>query len=208
MLHLRLRRARIYAGEPRLAGWRQRAGPHRVDVRRADRDRERMLKGFGGFGLCRLDTLVRVAAPASDAAIVQVMRRPAVQGPVPVRGSRRKSNRRPRLRPPRNSPRRSCRSKPRAMPSPRCALDDKKVVPLRSGQPPRVSPAGLARSERQAFREIARALGARVEGDEEDASRAESAVSAKLPADGGEATAEAADQASHETGGACRSRWG
>ena len=164
-------------------------------------DRERSVKGFRGFGLCRLDTLVPVAAPASDAAIVPGDEAASGAGSGSLSAE-----------PAEIEPQAPASPAPQfastvvsfeaARNASRDAPDDKKVVPLRSGQPPRVSPAGLSRSERQAFREIARALGARVEGDEEDASRAESAVSAKLPADGSEATAEAADQASHETGGA------
>ena len=83
----------------------------------------------------------------------------------------------------------------------RHAPDDKKVVPLRGGQPPRVSPAGLSRSERQAFREIARALGARVEGDEEDASERNPLYRRSRRLDAGEATAEALTKRPSRDGG-------
>ena len=63
--------------------------------------------------------------------------------------------------------------------SARAQMGDQKVVPLRAATPsarPALSDEGrgLSRSERQAFREIARALGARVEGDEEGEARSRS----------------------------------
>jgi PAS domain S-box-containing protein len=60
-------------------------------------------------------------------------------------------------------------------------LASSKVVQLRgpaiSGPP---APTGLSRSERHAFREIARALGARIEGDESEASRPATAAEPPL----------------------------
>ncbi|MCZ8105576.1 MAG: ATP-binding protein [Burkholderiales bacterium] len=69
--------------------------------------------------------------------------------------------------------------------SARAQMGDQKVVPLRAATPsarPALSDEGrgLSRSERHAFREIARALGARVEGDEEG----EAASAAKTTAPG------------------------
>ncbi len=169
-------------------------------------DRERNVKGFRGFGLCRLDMLVPVAPAASAAAEI---------APIQETASEAETSPEPAASHEAAAP--SQEPTPAALPPPvastvvsfeaarnatRQASDDKKVVPLRSGQPPRVSPAGLSRSERQAFREIARALGARVEGDEEEPARAEQAVPADLPVVSGEGGAAAANHLHVEAAGA------
>ncbi len=72
--------------------------------------------------------------------------------------------------------------------SARAQMGDQKVVPLRAATPsvrplPQEEGRGLSRSERHAFREIARALGARIEGDEEgDGEPAAKGAAAKAPA--------------------------
>ncbi|MHB2165770.1 PAS domain-containing sensor histidine kinase [Alsobacter sp. R-9] len=167
--------------------WRLASGGHAVPVSLSGVPTvvDRVVTGFRGFGLVRLAGLVVLDAgialdahsepPPVQTEVPQPAEGPAADEPAPVEASAESSSSAPSddevidlaeegaLPPPATS---VVPFPPRTPPEP----VDPKVVPLRGApQRPPVPDAGrgLSRSERHAFREIARALGARIEGEDE-----------------------------------------
>ncbi|MFO1147610.1 MAG: PAS domain S-box protein [Alsobacter sp.] len=131
-------------------------------------DPSRRFEGFRGFGLCRLERLVELA-PLLDAAA------PPAPGAADAAESAAASAPAHAV-PHATTPAPSREPAGEVIPfapvqgSAQAQLVPTNVVPLKaSTRPIPTKPPGtsLSRSERHAFREIARALGARVEGDEE-----------------------------------------
>jgi PAS domain S-box-containing protein len=134
-------------------------------------DGDRRFEGFRGFGVCRLETLVDASGSAVDEAppvVPPATPHPPEQGSLPTDSAS--------LGAPGEGP-----ATPRGgdvLPfgplhgSAQGQLARTNVVQLKQAQRPgvaKITAPGLSRTERHAFREIARALGARVEGDEESA---------------------------------------
>ncbi len=137
-------------------------------------DSTRRFEGFRGFGLCRLERLVELA-PLPDGAMAgpaAPMEPPAPEGPDPKSAA---------------APAGEVIPFTPMQGSAQAQLVPTNVVPLKpttrpaAPKPPATS---LSRSERHAFREIARALGARVEGEEDSEHAAVPQDASAKPDDG------------------------
>ncbi len=130
---------------------------------------DRAILGYRGFGLMRLTALLPLAEPVdeshADSAGPHVEASPDIDEPLDDVADMRADERPEDVAAPPST------VVPFTQRGPSRPAADAKVVPLRAAapaRPPADSRSGLSRSERHAFREIARALGARIEGDDEE----------------------------------------